>query len=342
MKLIILLTLSILSTSCNSQEKKGNSDKVVIETQIAEYITSIFKDSNGNMWFGTIDKGIARYNGKNLKYFTSKDGLPSDRVTGIIEDSKGVFWLSTGNGISKYDGKSFTNFIVSNNSNSNLVSKLLIDRKNVFWVGTWNGVFIFNGKTFEEFEVPIPVVDTNINEDLKYTVSPSEDPKGNIWFKRSGYGICKYDGNSFTYILKKDGLHSNNVTNIEFDKDENVWIGTRVTEKDDPDPKKHFGKGGVNKMVGDKIISFPEIKELNESDVYGIYRDKSENIWISTVEYGVYRYDGKSFKHFNVPISIMGMLDDQQGNLWLGGAGGLYRINQKGEVINVTTKKGWR
>jgi hypothetical protein len=49
MKLIILLTLSILSTSCNSQEKKGNtnkksdSDKVEIESQIGEYVTSILK-----------------------------------------------------------------------------------------------------------------------------------------------------------------------------------------------------------------------------------------------------------------------------------------------------------
>ena len=66
MKLIILLTLSILSTSCNSQEekvknnKKSDSDKVEIESQIGEYVTSVFEDSKGNLWFGTLDKGIAR------------------------------------------------------------------------------------------------------------------------------------------------------------------------------------------------------------------------------------------------------------------------------------------
>jgi hypothetical protein len=51
MKLIILLTLSILSTSCNAQEnklntyKKSDSDKVEIESQIGEYVTSIVEDS---------------------------------------------------------------------------------------------------------------------------------------------------------------------------------------------------------------------------------------------------------------------------------------------------------
>ena len=75
--------------------------------------------------------------------------------------------------------------------------------------------------------------------------------------------------------------------------------------------------------------------------MYQIYRDKSDNIWIATVKNGVYRYDGKAFKNYKVPISIMGMMEDRKGNLWLGGAGGLYRINQNGEVINVTTKGPW-
>ena len=87
MKLIILLIFSILSVSCNSQEKKVDthnksaSNKIEIESQIGEYVTSIFEDSKGNLWFGTLENGIARYDGQKLKYFTTKDGLPSDRVT---------------------------------------------------------------------------------------------------------------------------------------------------------------------------------------------------------------------------------------------------------------------
>jgi ligand-binding sensor domain-containing protein len=348
MKLIILIIISILSTSCNSKEKivntnkKSASDKIELESQIGEYVTSIFEDSKGNLWFGTIDKGIARYDGEKLFYFTTKNGLPSDRATGIIEDSKGIFWLNTGKGVSKFDGMNFTNFLVGNDFNSNVISKLLIDSKNVFWVGTWNGVYKFDGQSFHPFSIPYPEVDTKINEDTKYWATLSEDPNGNIWFRRPGYGVCKYDRKSFTHFLKKDGLHSNYVTDIEFDKYGSVWFGTRVAERDEPDPKKQFGKGGVNKMMGNKIISFPEIADFNDGEVYEIYRDKSDKIWICTVKNGVYRYDGEVFKHYEVPISIMGMLEDRKGNLWLGGAGGLYRINQSGEVINVTTKGPWK
>jgi len=346
MKLIALIILSILTTSCNSQEKKLNKTKVIkeIESQIGQYVTSIFEDSKGHLWFGTIEKGIAKYDGNQLKYFTEKNGLPSNRVTSVIEDSKGIYWFNTGEGMSKYDGQNFTNFYVKKDDRySNMISQFFIDSKDEFWVGTWGGVYKFDGEKFTLFPIPYPKVETTINEDTKNWITEiKEDSEGNIWFARDGYGVCRYDGESFTHFLKKDGLHSNNVTEIEIDKDGSIWFGTRVAEKDNPDPKKRTGKGGVNKLVKNRITSFPEIEGFNNGDVYEIYKDNSDNIWISTTGNGVYRFDGEQFKNYEIPISIMGMKNDQNGNLWLGGAGGLYRINKNDEVINVTTNGPWK
>lgn len=350
MKLTILIVLSIFLTSCNAQEKKSNKVEITnsvleeTESQIGEYVTSAFEDSKGNLWFGTLAKGIVKYDGNSLKYYSQKDGLPSDRVIGVIEDASGVFWFTTGDGLSKYDGKTFTNLQISKDDfSSNMVSTTLIDSKGVFWVGTWGGVYIFDGKEFNHFPLPNPKIETIINEDTKGWITEiEEDSQGNIWFGRDGYGACKYDRDSFVHITKKDGLHSNNITEIEFDKDGNAWLGTRVAEHDNPDPANRKGKGGANKMTKNGIISFAEIEAFNTGDVYEIYNDNSGNMWISTTKNGVYRFDGNRFKHYDVPISIMSMLKDKKGSLWLSGAGGLYRINKDDDIINITTSGPWK
>jgi len=48
-----------------------------------------------------------------------------------------------------------------------------------------------------------------------------------------------------------------------------------------------------------------------------------------------------AFQHFEVPISIMSITDDRKGNIWLGGAGGLYKIDKVGQIMEVTVQGPW-
>ena len=346
MKHLLILFLGVLCVSCQTQE--SNADKFKTnhlssqedEAQVAQYVVLVFQDSRRNLWFGTLEKGVAKYDGNELVYLTMKDGLPSNRITNIIEDSLGNLWFGTGAGLSKFDGKAFTNYTLKNDLNSNMISNLFVDSKGHFWVGTWGGVYIFNGTEFEKFPIPYPKIETPINEDTKNWITDIiEDHEGNIWFARDGYGAVNYDGKNVTHILKKDGLYSNNITKIEIDKQGHFWFGSRVAEKDNVDPEKRKGSGGVTKYDRKNYTYFSEIPGLNEADVYEIYRDHNNNIWISTVDFGVYRYNGNEFKSFDVPIAIMTIMEDDKGNMWLGGSGGLYRINVKGEVENIRIKE---
>tara|TARA_R100000935_G_scaffold21876_4_gene40563 strand:- start:121812 stop:122861 length:1050 start_codon:yes stop_codon:yes gene_type:complete len=349
MKFIALIVLTVLSVSCNSQEKKTesveteNSTQLKNATQIGHYVVETFQDAKGNLWFGTLEKGVAKFDGNNLKYLTIKDGLPSNRITSIIEDDLGNLWFGTGAGISKFDGKTFFNYSEKDGLCSDMISDLFIDSKGIFWIGTWGGVCIFDGTQFENFSIPNPKIETKINQDTKdWITTISEDSKGNMWFGRDGYGASKFNGNSFVNVTTKEGLNSNNVQSIVEDKEGNIWIGTRVAEKDNADTDKRIGKGGLNKYDGEKFTYFPEIKGLSERDVYTIYKDNLNDLWISTTSNGIYNYKGNEFIKYNVPTSTMSFLEDTKGVLWLGCAGGLYKIDKNGEVKNVTTKGPWR
>ena len=77
----------------------------------SNYIMSILQDKKGNLWFGTDDGGVLKYDGKSFIHFTDKEGLSSNTVLSILQDKSGILWFGTDEGgVSKYDGKSFTHF----------------------------------------------------------------------------------------------------------------------------------------------------------------------------------------------------------------------------------------
>lgn len=353
-KYSFLIILMINCVSCFSQEKEDSADKMIseitnfnkIETQIGDYIVTILEDSKGNLWFGTLGQGVAKFDGNTLRFFTKKDGLKGNAVTSVLEDKDGNLWFGTSMGLSKYDGASFTNFLEKDGLIHNRISNMLIDSKGKFWIGTWGGVCVFDGANFTDFPLPNPNVEA-LNDDTKYWITEiMEDSKGNIWFGRDGYGACKYNGKAFEHITKEEGICSNNVQTIEEDSSGNIWIGTRVAEKDNVDKNKRFGKGGLTKYNEKEVTHYPDISGLHENDVYAVYEDAWGILWVSTINSGVYEYNGKVFKNYKVgeihnkSKAIMSILKDKKGNVWLGCAGGLFRLNLKG-IVNVTRNGPW-
>ncbi len=79
-------------------------------------VNNIMQDSRGNLWFTGVKKlppkmnetedsismtfpevesGVSVYNGKSFQNFNTDDGLPSNRVWSVFEDSRGKLWFAT-------------------------------------------------------------------------------------------------------------------------------------------------------------------------------------------------------------------------------------------------------
>lgn len=69
-------------------------------------VFSIGEDRDGNIWFGTVESGAWRYDGRSLRNYTAEDGLTSKDIMGIYTDRHGDLWLA-GNGVFKFNGASF-------------------------------------------------------------------------------------------------------------------------------------------------------------------------------------------------------------------------------------------
>lgn len=65
-------------------------------------IYALHRDSSGRLWIGTFSGGLDRFDESTgaFQHFTIHDGLPSNRVTSILENAEEI-WLGTGHGLAQ-------------------------------------------------------------------------------------------------------------------------------------------------------------------------------------------------------------------------------------------------
>jgi ligand-binding sensor domain-containing protein/class 3 adenylate cyclase len=146
----------------------GNSFvNYTIEQGLADNaVNSIIEDKNGNMWLATMNGiSVLSFNVSNnnmvpaksndaegapssmINTFTAKDGLPDDKVTGIIPLPDGRIAAGTNNGVAIFevsdDLKSITEVAVYNTKTGYPVkdvnagqATMFIDKSGVLWIGT--------------------------------------------------------------------------------------------------------------------------------------------------------------------------------------------------------------
>jgi signal transduction histidine kinase/ligand-binding sensor domain-containing protein/CheY-like chemotaxis protein/AraC-like DNA-binding protein len=85
--------------------KNSPENKLSLSNDI---INSLYVDSKNRIWVATDGGGISllENNGKdNFQIFSKKDGLPSDVVYGILEETPSTFWISTNAGLASINLK---------------------------------------------------------------------------------------------------------------------------------------------------------------------------------------------------------------------------------------------
>ncbi len=126
--LILILTLNFSCVEKKSTEKETQKPELVetSETDTLKFtsgIRAIFQDSKGNYWFGSLEEGVAVYNGKSFIYFNNDDGLSDNQIHNIQEDKEGVIWFNTQQGVSSYDGIKIVNHTKADIEKSHTISQ---------------------------------------------------------------------------------------------------------------------------------------------------------------------------------------------------------------------------
>ena len=182
---------------------------------------ALYEDPQGIIWVGTFKSGLNRFDPKTNKfsYYTTREGLPSNQVTGIIGDTKGNLWLGTSNGISRFNpaAGSFRNFDVSDGLPDNISGRSFYSRNGKLFFGTPKGFVIFYPDSIKDNTIPPPVYITGLRvlEKSRPLPSGSLELPYRENFLSFDFVALNYDSpekNQYAYKLEgldKDWIYSN-------------------------------------------------------------------------------------------------------------------------------------
>lgn len=328
---------AVLICSCNGQDKTTASQTTddqplewadplfEYEGQLCQHLRHLHEDRQGNIWMGTNVYGIMRYDGERLVYFDDEEGFDGGRVTGILEDEQGSLWFTAHGGLYRHDGKAITKF--EEGLADNELFGLIEAQDGTYWMGSMAGVSQFDPREgdgqFTNLDLPnIAVPDTNTILGYERVSCLLQDRDGTFWFGTDGFGICQYNGNSFSHITTADGLPDNNIGSLFEDSNGHIWISTMY--------------GGMSRYDGENFTNYLELGIVEGEEAGGIYEDGKGHLWFPVEHHGVYRYDGENFTNYTVDEhglpsnGILCFLEDSKGRFWLGGWLGLFQFDGTG------------
>lgn len=134
----------------------------------ANDVRCIYQDRKSRLWVGTETGGLNLWLGNNeFAHFTVEDGLISNAIMGIVEDSSGYLWLSTFKGIIRFEPetKKCLNFDFHHNpyitANQFNQAAILADATGTLYFGGINGLTFLHADDVRIFETKPSIVITD-------------------------------------------------------------------------------------------------------------------------------------------------------------------------------------
>lgn len=343
-KFILLCIIPILLfaySNCHGQGSLINRNNALINQGIGKVVMKmendiliIFQDSHDNYWFGSRSHGAYKYNEHELIQITTVHGLVDNRIINFQEDEQGQIYIQSFNGISRIDDNSVERLTPYDNKAR--LNQWDLHEDDLWFSGGWdkNLVYRYDGIKLIGLQLPEHPLETKFKLQFKnanyspYGVySIYKDRQGAIWFGTSNLGVCRYDGQSLTWISEEgitelDDGPAMGVRSIIEDEDGHFWFCNDMTSRF---KIVHNNERSVPYQVTYSVLPGLEMHDSTGMNNYfmSISNDNRGHLWLVSYENGVWRYDGQGFEHIEIKekdenVRLFSIYKDRQDNLWLG------------------------
>ncbi len=341
-QLFFVLSLWFLqSTNIYCQANNMRFKNISSENELlSQTVLCMTQDSNGFMWFGTIE-GLHKYDGYKYIHYrhdpTDSGSISSNYIYDLYTDRSGRLYVGTLKGVDIYNYEKDDFSHINTNSpkdkqlSNDIVRCFLEDEQGILWIGTLGGgINKYNRETGQiTHYINDPDDSNSLNSNEIFSLY--EDREGFLWIATRGSGISKFNTRSEqfdNYELNfpfTNPLFKNWIRSIYEDHNGVLWIGTYSEGLFKFDKNKKEFKKFLNKTTRADL--------LKGSTIYSIYETSDNQVFLATGG-GVYKFNPTEesfiqYKHkLEDPYSInsdiaFSIYEDKSGLLWFATDNGL-------------------
>lgn len=318
--------------------------------------TGFFVDRSGLVWIKTTGQGVYVFNPNvgQVQNFSFQEGNPNSlgfkSVRSIYEDRQGRLWVGGYTGLDVFESEASKplHFAKQASQANPLLHGLNAesmhsDAQGRLWLGVYlAGLFRADYATHQL--TPFTYKDTTIQQQFIFDIEGDTDAH-TLWLATT-HGLQKINTHSHASVLYKhqpkqpNSAPSGFIFSLYRDRAGTLWLGS--------------DQGGFAKFdpVNEKFTRFVHqphnANSLSHNSVYAMYEDQAGNFWVATAGGGLNLFDRKTltFKHYTEKEGLAnnvvnGILEDEQGNLWLSTNKGISKFDPKKETfVNFDQRDG--
>ncbi|WP_293312739.1 hybrid sensor histidine kinase/response regulator transcription factor [Pedobacter sp. UBA5917] len=273
--------LNIFDPISDSFKHLSFDDNGIVK-RLQSNIADIKVDHYGNVFIGTTNYGLLRYNkgeliGHRIPLITGKSIKQYNfSISAIGLNNKGVWTTVRNVGLLTYDYKKNALYQLNKNVVNN--NALALDQQGKLWLGNDDGLYCYINNQLKQ-------VYTSRNRIVSLSVKDST-----LWISSDGDGVLSKKTadlkppKEYIFDIKPENL-SKSIFSIFHDKGNRMWVGT-------------LRKGGI--MVEPAATGIRNFKQsglanaLVNKEILSLSEDKNNNLWVGTDGYGLCSFNLKT------------------------------------------------
>ena len=309
--------------------KEGNKRSLNLRGKVFKDRINDIYFPNDKIGYFASDLGLAVLNNNNIETLTKKNGLSSNEIIKIFEDSNNTIYL--GNRVTGFDiyyPDKIENFNINTGLQSENIYSFLIDRNGTKYFASDKNLYIENNSSNQRNT-------NNILSDKNEITAMYESNDGEIYLG-SMNGIDILESGNFKRILEYKNtrnvqhVNSNQVTDIVETYNNSILVSSFR---------------GVYEIFGDSV-SFISVKDgLKNNFIQSIYVTRDSSVIYGYHGSGITINKNDKLKHYSIENGlnngvINSICESADGSILLGTGGGGLNILRHGFVDTITVENG--